>query len=138
MNPKPTAIDATRDLVLFADDDPALCCLWAYLFERNGIEVTLATTGAEALAAALARRPKVAILDVWMPRLSGLKVCARIKRDPRTADTFVVLVSGDSDPRVRRKALAAGAGRFLTKPLDDDVLLGIVLERVGIKTGACL
>ncbi|RMF19511.1 MAG: response regulator [Deltaproteobacteria bacterium] len=122
-----------NDIVLFADDDPALCQLWGYLLSQNGVDATLATTGVEALAAASAKKPKIAILDMWMPRMSGLVVCRQLKSDPATSGMFVVIVSGDEDPDTRAKALEAGAAEFLLKPIDDDYLLTLVFERAGVR-----
>ncbi len=122
-----------NDIVLFADDDPALCQLWGYLLSQNGLDATLATTGVEALAAASAKRPKAAILDMWMPRMSGLVVCRQLKSDPATAGMFVVIVSGDEDPETQAKALEAGAAEFLLKPVDDDYLLSLLFDRAGVR-----
>ncbi len=122
-----------RDIVLFADDDPALCQLWAYVLGENRLQVTLATTGEDALAAAVAKRPKIAILDMWMPRMSGLAVCKRIKNDEVLKDMMIVIMTGDDDEGVREKVAAAGADQFLLKPADDDELLLLIRETAGVQ-----
>jgi two-component system cell cycle response regulator len=86
---------------------------------------------ADSGAAALLRlveenRPDLIILDVLMPDMSGLEVCRRLKADPETADTPVLLVTALSDRASKMAGLEAGADDFLTKPVDEVTLLARV------------
>src|SRR6266550_2811577 len=67
---------------------------------------------------------RVAILDVWMPQMNGLEVQARLRRE--SPETQIIFITGRDDPSVRQNALNAGAFAFLTKPFDDETLLGLV------------
>ena len=75
--------------------------------------------------ARLERAPcRVAILDVWMPQMNGLEVQARLRRD--SPETQIIFITGRDDPSVRQTAVDAGAFAFLTKPFEDETLLGLV------------
>ena len=67
---------------------------------------------------------RVAILDVWMPKMNGLEVQTALRKD--APETRVIFLSGQNDPSVRQTALNAGAIGFLPKPFDDEVLLDLV------------
>ena len=86
-------------------------------------DVIQAGTGAEALDMARSERPDLVLLDMAMPDMDGREVCRRLKRDPRTRAIPVVMVTAHNDPESRRTAIAAGADDFLTKPIDDTILL---------------
>ncbi len=67
---------------------------------------------------------RVAILDVWMPQMNGLKVQARLRRD--SPETRIIFLTGRDDPAVHEAALNSGAFGFLTKPFEDEVLVQLV------------
>ena len=113
--------------VLVADDDPRIRLLVRYVLaaERTW-EVLEAANGAAALRLARMARPAVVLLDVMMPNLSGYEVCRALKADPRTRGIKVAIVTGE--PNAEPQALAAGADRFLAKPLRPALLLHAVRE----------
>ncbi|KPQ08174.1 MAG: two-component system, cell cycle response regulator [Rhodobacteraceae bacterium HLUCCA12] len=82
-----------------------------------------AACGQDALAAARAQRPKLILLDMMLPDISGIDVCRQIRADPQTRDIPVVIITASSDRTRRLEALAAGADDFLTKPLNEAILL---------------
>jgi FixJ family two-component response regulator len=69
---------------------------------------------------------RLAVLDVWMPQMSGLEVHACLRRD--SPATRVIFVSGRDDPMARQTAIEGGAFAFLSKPFDDEVLLQLIRE----------
>jgi two-component system cell cycle response regulator len=85
--------------------------------------VDQADSGAAALRLVEETRPDLVILDVLMPDMSGLEVCRRIKANPETADTPVLLVTALMDRASKVTGLEAGADDFLTKPVDEVTLL---------------
>ncbi len=85
-----------------------------------------ATNGAEALEVARKHRPDLILLDIMMPDMDGIAVCRALRDDPRTAGIPVVLVTASNEQALRLAALDAGARDFLTKPLDEMVLLARV------------
>jgi FixJ family two-component response regulator len=73
-------------------------------------------------------RCRVAVLDVWMPDMSGLDVQASLQKN--SPETRVIFISGRDDPSSRQTALAAGALGFLAKPFEDEALLQLVRKAV--------
>lgn len=85
-------------------------------------EVTLAASGAEALALAVRWAPDVILLDVMMPEMDGFDTCRALKDDPATSHIPVVMVTALIDRSERVRGLEAGADDFLSKPVDDATL----------------
>jgi putative two-component system response regulator len=103
--------------VLVADDTESVRALFRKLLAAEGHEVIAVPDGIEALDAVQKYHPDVVLLDVGMPHLDGLEVCRRLKSDPATRLTPVVLVTGLSDMADRIKGIEAGADEFLSKPV---------------------
>ena len=111
----PPIVHRTR--VLVADDTDSVRALFQKLLTADGHEVISVQDGLEAMDAVQKYRPDVILLDVGMPGLDGIEVCRRLKSDPTTRLTPVVLVTGLSDLSDRIKGLEAGADDFLSKPV---------------------
>jgi putative two-component system response regulator len=103
--------------ILIADDTESIRMLFRRLLVADGHDVLVASDGASALDAAHRHQPDVVLLDVAMPTLDGLEVCRRLKADPATRLTPVVLVTGQTDLSDRIRGLEAGADEFLSKPV---------------------
>ena len=78
----------------------------------------------EFLVYAKIHQTAVAVIDVWMPLMSGLEVQSRLRA--LSPSTRVIIFTGRDDPSVRSSALSAGASAFLLKPFDDEELLTAV------------
>ena len=115
---------APPPVILVADDVPANVELLFDQLHTLGYRTISAHDGPSALAACIAQRPDLCILDVSMPagdlgcddRSTGFEVCRRIKRDPRLARIPVIFVTALNDTTDRVKAIEAGGDDFLTKP----------------------
>jgi putative two-component system response regulator len=106
-----------RSVILVADDTESIRTLFRKLLGADGHEVIDVADGLAALGAVQEHHPDVVLLDITMPRLDGLEVCRRLKSDPATRLTPVVLVTGLSDLQDRIKGIEAGADEFLSKPV---------------------
>jgi putative two-component system response regulator len=107
--------------VLVVDDhEPNLSGLRAFL--QRDYRVVTTTSGNEAIRIAKDAPPDAVLLDVVMPEISGLDVCAELKQDVDTRLIPVVLMSGRGDRQTRIAGLAAGADDFLDKPIDTEEL----------------
>src|SRR6185295_3794512 len=80
--------------VLIVDDDEKVRSLLAELIEIEGYEVAVAVDGGSGLDLVAAFEPDVVISDVVMPVLDGIELCRQIKRNSKTADIPVLLLSG--------------------------------------------
>ncbi|MCC7372639.1 MAG: response regulator [Chloroflexi bacterium] len=104
-----------RPRLLIADDDPTLAETMREVLEEDfAVEVT--SDGSEALARAQQDRPDVLVIDAQMPRMDGLRACRALRRDPRTADLPIIMVTGCTGPEFVREAFAAGVTDYLPKP----------------------
>jgi len=112
--------------LLIADDEPAILDLVRFTLEDPQVRIVEASDGAVALELARQVGPDVALLDVKMPRLSGLDVCRRLRELPECAHTRVVLLTAAAQAEDRRRGLAAGADHYLTKPFSPLALLTLV------------
>ncbi|HJV56703.1 MAG TPA: response regulator [Methylomirabilota bacterium] len=112
--------------LLIADDEPAILDLVRFTLEDPQVRIVEASDGATALELARQLGPDVALLDVKMPRLSGLDVCRRLRELPECAHTRVVLLTAAAQAEDRRRGLAAGADHYLTKPFSPLALLTLV------------
>jgi PAS domain S-box-containing protein len=98
------------------------------LAQRPQVRMDVSITGLDGLAAIRARRPDVVLLDMHLPDISGMDLLRHLKGDPATANIPVVVVSADALAAQIDAAIAAGAHRYLTKPVNVNELLGVLDE----------
>jgi CheY-like chemotaxis protein len=108
------------------DDDPVMLALLVHCLSAGGFEVSSASSGEEALGAILANRPDCVVLDIMMPGMDGMEVCRRLRNEPRLSATKIVMMSGKNYEPDRRRAVAAGADAFISKPVDTATFAGRV------------
>ncbi len=103
--------------VVVADDDPDIRALVELAVVRAGHTVLASVAdGVAALSAASLHRPDLLILDVSMPKMSGLQVCEQLRANPATAGLRVLILSADAQHTAVQAGLDAGAGAYLPKP----------------------
>jgi putative two-component system response regulator len=112
-----------RPQLLIVDDMPENLDVLASFLEPEGYLVTTARDGREAVEKALAAPPDLVIMDVSMPRLSGIEACRILKADERTRFVPVVLVTALVAREDRIAGIGAGCDDFLTKPVDFEQLM---------------
>ena len=120
-----------RPLVLCADDDEDILALLAIRLERAGFPVATAADGQEAVEVARARRPALAVLDVMMPRKTGLEVLAELRADAVLRVVKVVLLSARVQDADMADGLAAGADAYVAKPFRAQDLVATVERLLG-------
>ena len=116
--------------VLVVDDDERLRNLLRTTLEVIDIEIDEAPSVPGARARIDARRPDVVVLDLRLPGPNGLTLCEELKRDPRTRDIGVIVLTG-SDSGSDEEAKAAGADAYLRKPFSPLDLLAVVEQLAG-------
>ncbi len=119
-----------RRRVLVVDDDPEIVTFLATLLELEGIESTVATSAAAALEKLEHGVPNLVLLDIAMPDRDGLDLCRALKKDPRTRDVPVFVVSARPGKDVVERALAAGAEEFIRKPFENQELIERIRGRL--------
>jgi len=119
--------------VLIVDDYEANITALRKLLEGQGYEVLTASNGRDALDLVHREHPDLVLLDVMMPDVSGLDVCASLKNVAETCLTPVVLVSALQERATRIEGLEAGADDFLSKPVDPQELYARVRSLIKLK-----
>jgi CheY-like chemotaxis protein len=114
--------------LLIADDEPAVRALVHATLEGDDYLILEAGDGMEALEVSRSEHPRLVLLDIMMPRLDGLEVCRRLKRDPHTREIVVVMLTAQAQERDRDRGMAAGADDYFTKPFSPLALLRMVEE----------
>jgi CheY-like chemotaxis protein len=120
-------------LVLLVDDERAIRTICRVNLEADGLAVTEAADGGEALEQVKRERPSVVLLDVMMPSVDGWRVAEELGEDDATRDIPVVFLSARAAHEDRLRAQELGAVGYVVKPFDPLELAGIVrdvLERI--------
>ena len=116
--PVPPGAATRRSRVLIADDnEPNRELLEVYLADID-CEIATAVDGADTLDKVAAFKPDVILLDVMMPKLSGFEVCQRLKSDPATSPTMILMVTALGELGDIERAVDAGTDDFLSKPVN--------------------
>lgn len=114
---------AARCRILVVDDEADNRRVYGFLLEKEGYAVKTASSGAEALAAALESPPDLIISDVTMPGDDGLQLLKKIKADKTTAGVPFILMSGvRKDPDEQAEGIEKGADDYLPKPVPPALL----------------
>jgi CheY-like chemotaxis protein len=128
--------EAVRRGVLVVDDDPFVRKLIATTLEDVAeFELDEAADGLEAIEVARRTRPTIVFLDVDMPVLNGIETCRRLREDPTTSETTIVMLTAAHGDDVERRSEEAGADLFLTKPFSPLDLLRLV-DRLSERTSS--
>ncbi|MFD1541001.1 response regulator transcription factor [Nonomuraea guangzhouensis] len=116
--------DATGARVLVIDDDPHIAELLVTTLRLAGFQVASAACGAQALEAAVAFRPAVAILDVMLPDIDGFDVIRRLRRGGHTFAVLFLTARDGTENKI--EGLNLGGDDYITKPFS----IGEVLARL--------
>jgi CheY-like chemotaxis protein len=115
--------------VLAVDDDVRNLFAVTSLLERYGLEVLAASNADEAFAV-LAREPGVSLvlMDMMMPGTDGYEATRRLRADPKLRHLPVIALTAKAMPGDREKAIAAGCDDFVSKPVDRDALVRVIIK----------
>jgi DNA-binding response OmpR family regulator len=127
--------------VLIIEDDPDIAESVRYNLERDGLQARVAETGEQGLAAALDAQatPALIILDLMLPGMSGTELCRRLRREPATRRTPIIMLTARTSEADRVAGLDLGADDYITKPFSVRELMArvrAVLRRVDESTVA--
>ena len=119
--------------VLIVDDIPANVRLLQAKLEADYYEVLSAHSGQQAIQMAIDDQPDIILLDVMMPEIDGYEVCRQLKDNAETRHIPIILITALDGREDRLSGLEAGADDFLTKPVDDVILMARLQALVRLK-----
>src|SRR5580765_3245301 len=119
-------MDAKGKKILIADDEPDILEVLQYNLVREGYEVTTAKDGDDALTKAKSAHPDLIILDIMMPKKTGVEVCEILRSQPSFKDTLILFLTALNDENFHIKGLETGADDYVNKPVSPKVLISRV------------
>ena len=114
--------------VLIVEDSADTLDLLSAIFRREGANVTTAASAAEALHQAVVKRPSIIISDIGMPDTDGYELLQQMRLIPGLSGVPAIAISGYASEEDREHALAAGYLALVPKPIDIDVLFGLIQD----------
>jgi response regulator RpfG family c-di-GMP phosphodiesterase len=111
---------------LIIDDEPSIVLTIERLLNNSfeNAEVFYAHNGETGLKLIIEKNPDVVITDVRMPGLTGLQILSELRSRKEFQDTYIILMSADTDRQMLLEALDKGADSFIYKPVRSDILIG--------------
>ena len=120
--------------ILVVDDQPINVQLLKRKLEREGIKVSAAYNGLEALDLVKRERPDLILLDVMMPDMDGIEVCQRLQASENTRGIPVIFITARTTKESKLEGLGVGAVDYITKPIDLDETLARVQTQLRFVT----
>jgi two-component system alkaline phosphatase synthesis response regulator PhoP len=127
--------------ILIADDEADILEIISYNLSQNGYEVYTANNGDEALDRAKLLNPDLIILDIMMPKKTGIEVCSILRTQPLFQNTLIIFLTALSDETSHIKGLETGADDYVSKPISPKILVSRVnalFRRVNKEDGKTL
>lgn len=117
--------------ILIVDDEAHIRMLIGQTLEEledEGVEFLTAENGEIALEIIQHEKPQLVFLDVMMPKMNGMEVCRRVKKELQMNEVFIILLTAKGQELDRLKGHEVGADVYMTKPFDPEVLLSKAKE----------
>ena len=121
--------------ILIVDDEAHIRMLIEQTLEEledEGVEFLTAENGEIALEIIQKEKPKLVFLDVMMPKMNGMEVCRRVKKELQLNDVFIVLLTAKGQELDRQRGQEVGADVYMTKPFDPEIILSKAKEVLGL------
>lgn len=112
--------------ILIADDEPDILEIVSYNLTNEGYEVYTAKNGDEAIERAKQLNPDLIILDIMMPKKTGVEVCAILRSQAIFQETLIIFLTALNDETSHVKGLETGADDYVSKPISPKVLVSRV------------
>jgi DNA-binding response OmpR family regulator len=126
--PAPATSGQPKALILVADDDPAILRLLGRFLASLGYEVELAEDGEIAVNMARAKKPDIALLDIFMPKKDGIEVLKELAAE--LPGIGFIMITGNEDEEVARACLRMGAFDYIPKPVNLAALENTIKARL--------
>jgi CheY-like chemotaxis protein len=121
-----------RKKILLVDDSSTVLLFERMVLSKEPFELLIARDGLEGLEKALAERPNLILMDVMMPRMTGVEACRRLRAHQETSEIPVILVTTESGADDIANGRAAGCSDYVTKPINAAQLLSKVREHLPV------
>ena len=109
--------------ILVVDDDLDIIEILKYNLNKSGYLVKSAKNGIEAIKRAKKFMPNIILMDVMMPKMSGIEACSEIKQIDELSETMIIFLSARSEDYTQISAYDAGADDYISKPIKPKILL---------------
>lgn len=120
--------------ILIVDDEAHIRMLIEQTLEDmedEGVEFLTADNGETALEIIKVEKPDLVFLDVMMPKMNGMDVCLKVKKDLALNDVFIILLTAKGQELDKQKGQEVGADVYMTKPFDPEALLSKAKQVLG-------
>ncbi|UEM21203.1 phosphate regulon transcriptional regulator PhoB [Skermanella mucosa] len=114
---------ALKPLVLIVEDEADLVTLLKYNLDKEGFRTLSAGDGEEALLLAAEQTPNIVLLDWMLPLMSGLEVCRQMRRNPKTRDIPIIMLTARGEEADKVRGLNSGADDYIAKPFSPTELV---------------
>lgn len=115
--------DIEKPVIVVADDDRDICELIKMQLTRHGFQVFVADNGQSAIELVVEHKPAIALLDIMMPKLSGLEVARQIRDNPTLSTVSIMLISARSSGRIEADLDDLNINDYITKPFSPQELV---------------
>jgi CheY-like chemotaxis protein len=125
-------VTMSQHCILVVDDEPDVRMLLRLFFERRGYAVCLARDGEEAIEVARQQRPSLVVMDIQMPRKTGIEAVVELRADPRFADTPMVALTAYARMFLPADIIRAGFDEVIFKPFDFgqvEAIVGALIQK---------
>jgi DNA-binding response OmpR family regulator len=122
--------------LLIVDDEPHIRMLIEQTLEEledEDVTFLMADNGEDALEIIKEEKPQLVFLDVMMPKMNGMEVCRRVKKELLLNDVYIVLLTAKGQELDRQKGHEVGADVYMTKPFDPEEILTKARTVLGLK-----
>jgi DNA-binding response OmpR family regulator len=121
----------TQKKILLADDSNTVLMMYRMALHGAPYALVFARDGQEALDKAAAEKPDLVVLDLMMPKLTGVEVCRALRARPELAATPILLVTTRGEPHNVEAGYQAGCTEYMTKPFQSFELLARARHHLG-------
>jgi two-component system alkaline phosphatase synthesis response regulator PhoP len=121
--------------LLIVDDEPHIRMLIEQTLEEledEDVTFLTADNGEDALEIIKEEKPQLVFLDVMMPKMNGMEVCRRVKKELFLNDVYIVLLTAKGQELDRQKGHEVGADVYMTKPFDPEEILAKARTVLGL------
>lgn len=126
-------MEETKPKILLAEDEEPLRELYRMRFEVEDFDVIFAKDGEEALLKTRQEKPDIILLDIMMPKKSGMEVLKELKEDPSTSNIPVIMLTVLSNEKIKQEALELGAEYLVKVRVQPKEVVDFIKKKIELK-----